>query len=66
MFLTTVEVILLIVYLFHLIFIETSSVLWLRNQSRVFVEIFDYMKDLWLNGFNRMDLKRVGVYQSRV
>ena len=36
MFLSTVEVILILVYLFDTIFIETPSVCWLRNKPRVF------------------------------
>ena len=34
-------------------FLKTSPVRWLRNQSRVFVHIFDYMEDLWLHVLNR-------------
>ena len=38
MFLSTVEVlIILLVYLFDTIVLETTSVCWLRNKSRVFI-----------------------------
>ena len=52
MFLSTAEVLLFLVYFFDPIVLETTSARWLRNQSRVFVEIFDYMEDVWLHVLN--------------
>ena len=66
MFLSTVEVLLLVVYFFNPIFIESSSVRYLGNQSIVLVQIFDYMEDLWLHVLNRTDQKRVVFSQNRV
>ena len=37
MFLSTVEVLIILVYFFDTIFIETYSVCWLRSQFKVFV-----------------------------
>ena len=50
---------LLVVYVSDPIVLETNSVLWRRNQSRVFVQIFDYMDDLWLHVLNIMDKNEV-------
>ena len=54
MFLSTVEVlIILLVYLFDTIVLETTSVCWLRNKSRVFVvrqSIFVFVyRDIFLS-----------------
>ena len=57
MFLSTAAALLLLVYFFGTIFLETTSVQWLRNKSRVFVQIFDYMEDLCLHVLNIMDQK---------
>ena len=54
MFLSTAVVLILFVYFFDLIVIETPSVIWLRNQSRVFVHIFDYMYYSWLQMFSSL------------
>ena len=51
-FLSNYSVILLLVYFFNLIVIETSSFIWLRNHLRFFVQIFDYMEYPWLQMFN--------------
>ena len=53
MFLSTAAVHLIVVYLFDTIVIETPSVLWISNLSRVFVQIFDFMEDLWIHVLNR-------------
>ena len=66
MFLSTAAVLLLVVLFFDTIVLETPSVRWIRSQSRVFIQIFDYMDDPWLHGLNGTDLKRVGVSQSIV
>ena len=49
MFISTAVVLLLIVYFFDLVVPETSSVRWLRNQCRFFVQIFHFMEDIWLH-----------------
>ena len=57
MFLSTAAVLLLLVTLFDTIVLETPSVKWPNNQSRVFVLIFGYMEDPWVHDSNRMDKK---------
>ena len=59
MFLSTAEVLLLVVPFFDPIVIEITSVIWLSNQSRVFAHIFDYMEDQWLHVLNTTDQKGV-------
>ena len=57
MFLSISAVILILVYFFDVIFRETPSVTWIRNKSRVFVQVFDYMGYLWLHVLNITDQK---------
>ena len=59
MFLSTAEVLILVVPFFDPIVIEITSVIWLSNQSRVFAHIFDYMEDQWLHVLNTTDQKGV-------
>ena len=59
MFLSTAEIILILVYFFDTIVIETLPVLWVRKKSIVFVQVFYYMEDLWINILNRMDQKLI-------
>ena len=66
MFLSTTAVLLLIIYFFDTIVIETPSVLWIRNKSLVFVRIFDYVEDIWINVLNRTVQKQFIDFQSRV
>ena len=46
MFLSSSAFILLLVYFFDPIVLESNSVIWLINKSIVFVRIFDYMEDI--------------------
>ena len=66
MFLSTAAFILLVVYSFDPIVIEILSVQWLRNKSRVSVQISDYMEDIYIHVLNRTDKQLIGVCQSRV
>ena len=59
MFLSTAEIILILVYFFDTIVIETLPVLWVRKKSIVFSQVFYYMEDLWINILNRMDQKLI-------
>ena len=59
MFLLTAEVLLLNIPFFDPIVLETPSVIWLNNQSIVFVKIFYYIGGLWLRVLNRTDQKGV-------
>ena len=70
----TAAVLLIIVYFFDKIVLETSSVSWIRNKSIVFVvcQIFENMEYPWLQIFssllvlNRTDPTRFGIGQKRV
>ena len=55
MFLSAAAVIPLLVPVFDNISPETTSVLWLRNESIFFVQIFDYMEDPWSHVLTRTD-----------
>ena len=66
MFLSTSTVLHLIIHFFYPIVLETPLVWGLRNQSRIFVQIFDYIEDLWQFFLNKTDQKWVRVCQNRV
>ena len=65
MFLSTSEFLILLVYLFDPIVIETTSVWWLGNQSIVFVVFHIFIFSLLLI-LNRIGLTWLGMCQNRV